>query len=626
MQEAIGYPGIIDNECRRFIAPKQEQLATKKERKRVVSTTLTEKDKPAEQVKLQPVKQKKRMNVWGFVNSPYLFVCIPLLLGGFYLIAHPEYIKLGMNHPYAVAFILALPICVFAIKLVVNFFSVIEQWIRLQFEKARQSKKGYFFELVIIVFMFVSICEAGPFFNDIQHNMLSGTLGYITVLAFDLIAVVCIDARRKELAKGGSKSGIYLLGVIICALVSMTANLYSALQNFHAPADPSIPTLLKSVAPYIGIMFPVMIIFLAFSRDTEIEIDDAETYRKQQQKRVDFLAVRRDILEKVASEMERIELLKKREFFLKSIFFTRKKINYVIDVVTEKAKEIINVEIVTLKQELRQKEQTINEQVYLIQRLSGEMQQLSAHLTEQSETVALQLAEMAQLRQKIDYDHYEFSGAIEQHVERPWAAMVQAMREDVQRDQEQQISVEENDAEHPMQSEDTPVKTRERTPQQEPEIPANYGLTDEEKQVVINAFPALEKWFADMLFCITANEIVEMTSLRQIRITNAIASKKIKLARGRKNKVQTESFLRWLLQDLERTAKRLKRPARTIQTEHFLDDFLSENEQENVQIKSQERVSRIPQMGGPSTEELEAIDSLEKVMHLSGSNGHIRQG
>ena len=586
-----------------------------------MSTTLTDKDKPAEQVKLQPVKQKKRMNVQGFVNSPYLFICIPLLLGGFFLIAHPEYIRLGMNYPYAVAFILALPICVFAIKLVINFFSVIEQWIRLQFEKARQSKQGYFFELVIVVFMFVSVCEAGPFFNDIQHNILSGTLGYITVLAFDLIAVVCIDARRKELAKGGTKSGIYLLGVIICALVSMTANLYSALQNFHTPADPSIPSFLKSVAPYIGIMFPVMIIFLAFSRDTEIEIDDAETYKKQQQKRVDFLAVRREIMEKVASEMERIELLKKREFFLKSIFFTRKKMNYVIDVVTEKAKEIISVEIATLRRDLQQKEQTINEQVYLIQRLSGEMQQLSAHLSEQRETVALQLAEMVQLRQELDQAHHEFSGAIEQHVEQQLAVKMQAMREEAQGDQETQISVGENDEEHPGQSEDTPVKARERTLKQEPEIPTNYGLTDEEKQVVLNAYPTLEQWFADMPFCITANEIVEMTSLRPIRVTNALASKKIKMARGRRNKIQTESFLRWLLQDLERAAKRPKRSVRTIQTEHFLDDFLAEDEQEHVQQDDQKRASRIPQLGEPSTEELEAIDSLVKVIHAGSSNG-----
>ncbi len=314
------------------------------------------------QVQAQPVKKKRIGSIRGFINSPYLFILAPLLIGGFYLVQHPELVQMGVNNPYAVAFVGSLPVCLIAIKLIINFFSVIEQWIRLQFEKARQARKGFFFEIVTIVFMFVSVCEAGPFFNDIQHSMLSGALGYITVLAFDLIAVVCIDARRKELAKGGTRSGIYLLGVIICALVSMAANLYSALQNFHVPADPSIPAFLKSVAPYIGIMFPVMIIFLAFSRDADIEIDDAETYRKQQQKRVDFLVVRREILARVTHEMEQIDLLGKREFILKSWLFTRKKMDLVVEIMTTKMQSVLQDEVGALKKEIAEKERVISSQ------------------------------------------------------------------------------------------------------------------------------------------------------------------------------------------------------------------------------------------------------------------------
>lgn len=340
-----------------------------------------------EQLKIQPVK-KKRLSTRGFINSPYLFILAPLLIGGFYLVLHPELVQVGVNNPYAMGFVLSLPVAAFAIKLIINFFSVIEQWIRLQFEKARGSKKGWFFELVICVFMFVSICEAGPFFNDIQHNILNGVLGYITVLAFDLIAVVCIDARRKELAKGGTRSGIYLLGVIICALVSMTANLYSALQNFHAPTDASIPTLLKSVAPYIGIMFPVMIVFLAFSRDTEIEIDDAEAYRKQQQKRVDFLAVRREILAAITAEMEQIDLLKKREFVLKSWFFTKKKMNLVIEVVTTKMQSILQAEVGALKKEIAEKERVISGQFEAMKNLMEQVDTQRIFIDRQVEKMA----------------------------------------------------------------------------------------------------------------------------------------------------------------------------------------------------------------------------------------------
>lgn len=352
------------------------------------------------QVQAQPVK-KKRMSLRGFVNSPWVLVAVPLIVGGFYLIGHPELVQVGVNNPYAVAFVASIPVCLIAIKLIINFFSVIEQWMRLQFEKARQARKGFFFEIVTVVFMFVSVCEAGPFFNDIQHSILSGALGYITVLAFDLIAVVCIDARRKELAKGGTRSGIYLLGVIICALVSMAANLYSALQNFHAPADPSIPAFLKSVAPYIGIMFPVMIIFLAFSRDADIEIDDAEAYRKQQQKRVDFLAVRREILAAITHEMEQIELLKKREFILKSWLFTSKKMNLVVEIVTGKVEQ----EISLLKRDLEAKEQTISRQFLA-------MQQMAEQFQNQQQVMVLQMAQLSQFQEKMEASYTDFQASI----------------------------------------------------------------------------------------------------------------------------------------------------------------------------------------------------------------------
>jgi hypothetical protein len=372
-------------------------------------------DEQIKQVSARPTKLKKSLSVRGFVNSPYLFILAPLIVGGLYLVQHPELVRTGINNPYATTFVLAIPVAAFASKLVFNFFSVIEQWIRIQFEHVQQSKKGYFFEIVTAVFMFVSVCEAGPFFNDIQHNVLNGVLGYVTVLAFDLIAVVCIDARRKELAKGGTKSGIYLAGVMLCAAVSMVANLYSALENFKAPAGASIPDLLKTVAPYVGIMFPIMIVFLAFSRDTEIEIDDAEAYRKQQQKRVDFLVVRREILASITHELEQIELLKKREFFLKSIFFTKKKIAHAVEMITAKVIDQVHTEIKTLKAEVQQKEQSIATQAQTIQTLSQKMEQMAATCEAQCHQVADQMGQLAHFREELQVSFEQMTSQFQQH-------------------------------------------------------------------------------------------------------------------------------------------------------------------------------------------------------------------
>lgn len=355
-----------------------------------------------------PVRHRKKYDIRGFINSPWLLLVGLMIVGGVYLIAHPKYVTLAMNYPFSIAFILAIPVAWFLVKLVINFFSVIEKWIRLQFEKARSSKKGHFFELVTGIFMFVSVCEAGPFFNDIQHNVLGGALGYITVLAFDLIAVVCIDSRRKELAKGGTKAGVYLLGVIICAAVSMIANLYSALLNFQAPTVQNFPELLKSIAPYVGIMFPIMIVFLAFSRDAEIEVDDAETYRKQQQKRVDFLAVRRDIMEKVTAEMQRIDLLQQREFVLKSWLFTKKKVQVVIEVCTEQVLAKVQSELVELKNAFVAEtlKETKSSHKLQIEKLESQVAELKTQnqrlLNLQSETAAQVQLKLQEYRQEIE--------------------------------------------------------------------------------------------------------------------------------------------------------------------------------------------------------------------------------
>lgn len=385
---------------------------------------------PEEKFLQQKLRPKKNLIVYikSFVNSPYVFASIPLLAGSFYVALHPELITLAMNHPYAAASILALPVAFFLFKLIMNFFSVIEHWIKLQFEKAKEKNTSYFFELVIIVFMFVSVCEAGPFFNDIQHDVLGGFLGYVTVLAFDLIAVVCISARKKELAKGGNKSFIYLFGVIICAVVSMVANLYSALLNFQAPTAHTFPDLLKVSAPYVGIMFPIMIVFLAFSSDADVEIDDVDAYRKHEMKRVDFLMVRRDILEKVTVEMNRIETLRQHSFFLKQVFLTPNKIraiestvesnlqqfltgsvdNLVEQAIDAKLYQVIETKVTDIQHSFIVKESELNEQLKTIDRLFADVKDLPRSAT-------LQLNKVIAVQEEIKQMHADLPDRIKRH-------------------------------------------------------------------------------------------------------------------------------------------------------------------------------------------------------------------
>jgi hypothetical protein len=297
------------------------------------------------------VKVKKKWGIKEYVLSPYILLLVPLLVGGFFLVLNPQYVVLAMNYPFAAAFILAIPVALFIIKLVINFFSVIEQWVRLQFEKARSAKKSQFLEFVIAVFMFVSINEGGPLFNHLQGNGLGGALGYITVFGFDLVAVLCMRGRAKMLRKGhDGKARIYQMGVWICALVSVFANLYEAVHNAKT-LDASNP--LTFAAPLAGIAFPVMIIFLSYATEADADdVDDPEVYRKEQEKLVDFVKAKREIAAQILDERIQMSLLRQREFFLKGWLFTKKKMNVVIEVATQQVMKNIKDDVTQLKQSI----------------------------------------------------------------------------------------------------------------------------------------------------------------------------------------------------------------------------------------------------------------------------------
>ncbi len=349
---------------------------------------------------VQQPQQKKTMNLRGWASSPYVLILAPVLIAGFYLVLHPEYIGWALNNPYSVACVLAIPVCVFLVKLVFNFFSVIEQWIRLQFERIRTAKRGQFLEFVIAVFMFVSVCEAGPFFNKVQGNILGGALGYITVFAFDLVAVVCMKSRAKMLRKGHDKQAhIYQMGVWICALVSIYANADSAIVNLSLASLDKNP--LAFLSPLAGVAFPVMIIFLSNATDTDEDIDDPALFKMEQQKRVEFARAKREIATALFEEKVQFSLLHQREFFLKSWLFSKAKITFVIETITAQIKTSIAAEIKQLKEELSRKEQTIQGQVERIEKMHDEMQKQSQLMAMQITVIERFQVEHADLKQEV---------------------------------------------------------------------------------------------------------------------------------------------------------------------------------------------------------------------------------
>ena len=159
-----------------------------------------------------------------------------------------------------------------------------------------------FFSLVILVFMAISVLESGSFFNDnITHHAVFGMLGYALALGFDLVSVACMQARLNAARLHDERGAMLnLVGVSICAAVSAFANACGSLQGY-LPADlDHTPAWMQALAPWLGMIFPAMIIVLSMTADHLLDRSapsrgiDLDTYRQQEKKRVDMLQVRLD--------------------------------------------------------------------------------------------------------------------------------------------------------------------------------------------------------------------------------------------------------------------------------------------------------------------------------------------
>ncbi len=159
-----------------------------------------------------------------------------------------------------------------------------------------------FFTVVILVFLAISVLESGEFFNlNITHEALFGILGYALALGFDLVSVVCMLARMGAIRMRDERGArLNLLGVMLCAAVSAFANAAASLQGYNVGNLDHTPWWMQQVAPWLGTIFPMMIVILSITTDHIIDHRapakgiDLDIYKAQEKRRVDMLHIKLD--------------------------------------------------------------------------------------------------------------------------------------------------------------------------------------------------------------------------------------------------------------------------------------------------------------------------------------------
>jgi hypothetical protein len=274
------------------------------------------------------------------VNRPYLLITLPVLLGGVWLISHPELITDNLNKPYA---LLAGPVLVGSLLtgwLIFKFFRTIETWCIMAwkafFRAQKEDSSAQFFWTVIVVFMVVSVFASGSFFTNLEHDVIPG-LGYVTALFIDLVAVQAMRARLNAVRMRDKRGeGLYLFGVFVCSGASAFANVYTSLADFNQHITGVLPPWMLNIAPWFGLVFPALILLLSITADYTLDQTstklDPENYRRQEEKRIKLIEIQRDMLRRRVTIEQEIDHLsgqlkagkQERVFFLIHWFFPRK--------------------------------------------------------------------------------------------------------------------------------------------------------------------------------------------------------------------------------------------------------------------------------------------------------------
>lgn len=278
----------------------------------------------------QPVEQepKNKFQMPIIVISKWFWLAIPILIAGFWLVLHPEFILNNINQPYALLAGPALIASVLLGWLIVTFFKTIVAWCKQFWNAVNQARKddgaGAFFWLTIYIMMAASVLDSGPFYDQILPSV--PFLGYVIALVFDMVAVNGMRARLEAKRMRDTEKGwLYLLAIIASTCSSIYANLYMSLE--HAK---KLPEWMTTTSPWMVILFPTMIIVMSLLADhllekTSTRLDVAQ-FAAREAKKLAMMQARLDSEEARKKIDDRMEIVRGKGKVIKierDIFYKR---------------------------------------------------------------------------------------------------------------------------------------------------------------------------------------------------------------------------------------------------------------------------------------------------------------
>ncbi len=459
---------------------------------------------------------------------------------------------------------------------------------------SKLTTKAAFFWMVIVVFMIVSVLESGQFFNILDHAAVFGLLGYAVAFVIDLVAVASMQARLEAIRmRESGGANLYLFCVLVCAGLSAYANTATSLHGYDTASLSGTPVWMQQLTPWLGCAFPMLILIMSVTADYIVDRTndklDAETYRVHEMKRVDILAVRKQIQEKLLEIDEQLaEIIRQRkeaqrakkgtgerEFILLHLLFRVRQqpleMQKILEEVTNQVKAMYEPQLQTVQGQLAQLGQQLQ---HFQEGQRGEQNALIGQIQAVYEGQLWTLHdEMEQLRLSVEgvknasktdglieelkaFYEPQLQGFYTELLEIKEAQKTDVLVDELRSQYAPQFAVLQSEIERLKEAQNV-RKERQTDPSIKTVLQGQKDVQNEHKTdgvlelsedvlTLVKRYPRIEAWLSTSQRSVTIDELIEVSGQSKRKIQNRLNDKTLERTKRNPNLITIGSVIEWL--------------------------------------------------------------------------------